>query len=183
MRIHPRRFQRPVETAPLYRSNMQILAPEVRVIDENGENLGVLPTSKALAIATERGYDLVEVDPRPVPPICKILNFGQFKYEKEREQRKQKSKAKQVEVKGIRLSVRIGAHDIETRMRTAEKFLEDGDKLKIEIIMRGRERAHADVARNVINAFVAKLQAKFPLNIEQPLQAQGGQLTTIVGNK
>lgn len=173
----------PVEVAPLYRANAQILAPEVRVIDENGANLGVLPTAQAVATAAERGYDLVEVDPRPVPPICKILNLGQFKYEKEREARKQKSKAKQVEVKGIRLSLRIGAHDLETRMRLAEKFLDEGDKVRIEIILRGREKAHSDLARSVISGFVAKLSQKYQLVTEQAIQAQGGQLTTILGKK
>ena len=183
MRIHAKKFHRPVETAPLYRANQQILAPEVRVIDENGVNMGVLSTMQAVAIAQERGYDLVEVDPRPQPPIAKILNLGQFKYEREREMRKQKAKAKQVEVKGIRLSPRIGAHDKETRMRLAERFLEEGDKLRIEIILRGREKAHADLAKGVIASFVSQLQQKFPLTVEQPIQAQGGQLTTIVGKK
>ena len=183
MRIHPKKFRRPVEVAPLYRANQQILAPEVRVIDENGENLGVLPTAQALATAQERGYDLVEVDPRPVPPICKILNLGQFKYEREREARKKKSKAKSVEVKGIRLSPRIGQHDLETRLRTAESFLEEGNKVKVEIILRGREKAFAHLARGVIESFVKQLGEKYPLNTEQPIQAQGGQLTTIVGKK
>ncbi len=183
MRIHPRRNRRPVETGPQYRSNSQILAPEVRVIDETNTNLGVMPTASAIATAAERGYDLVEVDPRPVPPICRILNLGQFKYEKEREARKQKSKAKQVEVKGIRLSPRIGAHDLETRMRTAETFIEEGNKVRIEIILRGREKAHAGLARGVIENFVVQLGKKFPLVVEQPVQAQGGQLTSIVGKK
>ncbi len=183
MRIHPKKFRRPVEVAPLYRANSQILSPEVRVIDETGVNLGVLPTAQALGIAQERGYDLVEVDPRPQPPIAKILNLGQFKYEREREMRKQKAKAKQVEVKGIRLSPRIGAHDLETRMRLAERFLDEGDKLRIEIILRGREKAHSELAKGVIQGFVKQLQEKFPLNIEQAIQVQGGQLTMIVGKK
>lgn len=184
MRIHPKRFRKPVETAPVYRTNQQIIAQEVRVIDETNANLGVMPTAKALAIAQERGYDLVEVDPRPQPPICKILNFGQFKYEKEREQRKQKSKAKQVEVKGIRLSLRIGAHDLDTRLETAKRFLDEGDKVKVEIILRGREKAHSDLGRAVIASFVSRLQKDYPnLFTEQAIQQQAGQLTTIVGKR
>jgi translation initiation factor IF-3 len=183
MRIHPKKFRRPVDTGPEYRANLQITAPEVRVIDENGENMGVLSTAAAVAAAQERGYDLVEVDPRPVPPICKILNLGQFKYEREREARKKKSKAKSVEVKGIRLSPRIGQHDLETRLRTAESFLEDGDKVKVEIILRGREKAFAHLARGVIESFIKQLGEKCPLTIEQPIQVQGGQLTGIVGKK
>ena len=160
-----------------------IRVPQVRVVDEEGAQRGVMPTPEALRLAQERGYDLVEVDPRPVPPICKILNLGQFKYEREREARKKKSKAKSVEVKGIRLSPRIGQHDLETRLRTAESFLEDGDKVKVEIILRGREKAFAHLARGVIENFVKMLQEKYSLAVEQPIQAQGGQLTTIVGKK
>lgn len=183
MRIHPKKFRRPEPVGPQYKANQQITSPEVRVIDENGVNLGVLSTMQAIGIAQERGYDLVEVDPRPQPPICKILNLGQFKYEREREARKQKAKAKQVEIKGIRLSLRIGVHDLETRLRLAERFIEEGDKIKVEIILRGRERAHADLARSVIANFVSQLSQKFPLNTEQPITAQGGQLTTILGKK
>src|SRR5271157_5736671 len=103
-----RRFQGPVE--PLYKANEQIKAPELRVIDENAKNVGVLPTAEALALAKERGFDLVEVMPNATPPIAKFLDYGQFKYEKEKEARKQKAHAHKVEVKGIRLSIRIGEH-------------------------------------------------------------------------
>ena len=183
MRIHPKRFRRPVETGPVFRANEQIIAPEVRVIDENNAHVGILPVAKALAMAQERGYDLVEVDPKSAPPIAKILNFGQFKYEKEREARKQKANAKAVEVKGIRLSARIGEHDLETRLNLAKKFLEDNNKIRVEIILRGREKAFAGIARQVIESFLAKLGQEFSLFVEQPIQNSNGQLTTIVGKK
>lgn len=183
MRIHPKRFRRPVDTGPQYRINEQVVAPEVRVIDENGGHVGVMSADKAYALAQERGFDLVEVDPRALPPICKILNFGQFKYEKEREIRKQKANAKAVEVKGIRLSPRIGVGDLETRLITAKKFLDDNDKIRVEIILRGREKAYAHLAKGVIESFLAKLRETYSLNVEQPIQNAGGQLTTIVGKK
>lgn len=183
MRIHPKRFHRPVETGPVYRANQQIIAPEVRLIDEHGANAGVLPIAKALALAQERGYDLVEVFPNAAPPVCKILNLGQFKYEKEREERKKKSQAKQVEVKGIRLSSRIGDHDMDTRLTTARKFLDNNDKVRVEIILRGREKAFAGLARGVIENFLNKLRLEYQLNVEQPIQFANGQLTTIVGKK
>ncbi len=183
MRIHPRRNRLPIQSGPVFRVNEQITAPEVRLIDENNDYVGVVPVEKALAMAQERGYDLVEVAPKDNPPVCKILNFGQFKYEKEREARKQKSKAKQVEVKGIRLSPRIGAHDLETRMNLARKFLDNNDKIRVEIILRGREKAHANLARGVIEGFLAKLRENYSLVVEQPIQNAGGQLTTIVGKK
>jgi translation initiation factor IF-3 len=183
MRIHPKRFRRPVDTGPVYRINEQVTAPEVRVIDENAAYLGVMSSAKALAIAQERGYDLVEVAPKDNPPVCKILNFGQFKYEKEREIRKQKAHAKDVEVKGIRLSPRIAAGDLETRMKTARKFLDDDNKIRVEIILRGREKAHAHLARGVIEGFLAKLKEDYSLVTEQPIQNSNGQLTTIVAKK
>lgn len=183
MRIHPKRFRRPVETGPVFRANEQIVAPEVRVIDENNAHVGVIPVAQALAMAQERGYDLVEVDPKSNPPICKILNFGQFKYEKEREARKQKANAKTVEVKGIRLSARIGDHDLETRLNLAKKFLEDNNKIRIEIILRGREKAFSGLAKEVIEGFLAKLRQDFNLFVEQPVENTNGKLTTIIGKK
>lgn len=183
MRIHPKRFQRPVDTTPQYKANAQITAPEIRLIDENGANVGVMPIAKALEMAEAKGFDLVEVFPAANPPVCKILNFGQFKYEKEREERKKKSQAKTVEVKGIRLSSRIGDHDMETRLTTAKKFLDENNKVRVEIILRGREKAFAHVGRQVIEEFLNKLKVTHPLNVEQPVQFANGQLTTIVGKK
>ena len=181
MRIHPKRFRRPIDTGPVYRINEQVTAPEVRVIDENAAYLGVMPSAKALAIAQERGYDLVEVAPKDNPPVCKILNFGQFKYEKEREIRKQKANAKAIEVKGIRLSPRIAAGDLETRLKTARKFLDDNDKIRVEIILRGREKRFGELAKQVIEQFIMNLHKEVPIKIEQPVTRMGGQLTSIVG--
>ena len=183
MRIHPRKRRRPEQTGPKFYINNEIKAPEVRVIDENGEHLGVLPTKKAAEMAQERGYDLVEVAPKAEPPTCKILNFGQFKYEKEREARKNKAKAKQTEMKGIRLTPRIGKHDLETRIRTAKKFLEAGNKLKIEMRMRGREKAFQGQARATIEDFVNQLRESFDIVVEQPVQKAGGQLTSIIAKR
>jgi translation initiation factor IF-3 len=183
MRIHYRRrtFQKP--TGPLYRTNEYIRVPEVRVIDENGEALGVMKTEDAIATARERGYDLVEVSPKAEPPVCRFYDYGQFKYEKEKELKAQKAHARKVEVKGIRLSVKMGEHDENIRRDKAIEFLEDGHKLKIEIILRGREKAHTDIARQRIEGFVAKLQEKYPLFIEQPFTRQAGNCSSIVGRK
>ncbi len=183
MRIHPRRNRKPIDTGPVYRINEQITAPEVRVLDENSKYLGIMSAPAAYAIAQERGYDLVEVSPKDNPPVCKILNFGQFKYEKERQLRKQKAHAKAVEVKGIRLSPRIGAHDLETRLNLALKFLDNNDKISVEIILRGREKAHSELAKGVIESFLAKIKEKYQLFVEQPIQNTNGKLTTIVGRK
>jgi len=183
MRIHPRKRHRPVETGPKYFTNDEIKAKEVRVIDENDGHLGIMATEKAVEIARERGYDLVEVSPKAEPPTCKILNFGQFKYEKEREARKQKSMSKQTDTKGIRLTPRIGKHDLDTRVRTAQRFLEAGHKLKIEMRMRGREKAFQSQAKETIDLFVDQLRDTFDIVVEQPVQKAGGQLTSIISKR
>ena len=183
MRIHYKR-RVPVKAAgPLYRANEQILVPSVRLIDEQGQFLGVLPTQEALTIAKQREYDLVEVSPKENPPVCKLLDYGTFKYQKAKEQRAQKAHAKKVEVKGIRLSVKMGAHDEEVRLKQALGFLEGGDKLKIEIILRGREKAHGEIAEQRINSFVAAIIKTYQLYTEQPVTRQGGNVSAIVGRK
>ncbi len=176
-----RRFQKPVE--PQYRANEHIRALEVRLIDENAKNIGVMTTADALALARERGFDLVEIMPTAQPPIAKLLDFGQFKYEKEKEARKQKAHAHKVEVKGIRLSIRIGEHDREVRLEKAKEFLEGGDRVQVEIILRGRERQFVDLARQVIDKFVADLDAAVGTKIDQPFSRQGGRLTVVVAKK
>ncbi len=185
MRIHHRRrggYQKK-DVAPVYRSNEAILTPEVRVIDEEGKPLGVLVTTNAIVMARERGYDLVEVSPKAVPPVCKFLDFGQFKYQKEKEMRVQKARAKKVEVKGIRLSVKMGQHDIDIRVNQATEFLTEGNKLKIEIMLRGREKEHGDLAYKRIQEFLDRLTLTYPLTVEQPTTRAGGNVSTIVGRK
>ena len=185
MRIHYRRSRRPPQANGLiYRTNEQIRVPEVRVVDENGEPLGVLNTKEALDMARDRGYDMVEVSPKAEPPVCRFLDYGQFKYEKEKEQRAKKAHARKVEVKGIRLSVKMGAHDEQVRRDKATEFLGDGHKIKIEIMLRGREKAHVDIAKERIDSFIASLQATHPtLYIDQPFQRQGGNCSAIIGKK
>ncbi|MFA4953972.1 MAG: translation initiation factor IF-3 [Patescibacteria group bacterium] len=183
MRIHYRRknFLKPVGL--IYRANEQIRVPEVRLIDEAGKFLGVMPTPQALALAREREFDLVEVSPKEEPPVCKLLDFGTFKYQKAKEQRAQKAHAKKVEVKGIRLSVKMGTHDQDVRMKQALGFLEDGDKLKVEIMLRGREKAHGEIAEKRIREFLQEITKTYELYTEQPITRQGGNVSSIVGRK
>ncbi len=166
-----------------YRINEQIKVPEVRVIDENGQNLGVMDAPAAVQIARERELDLVEVFPKAAPPIAKILDYGKFLYQKDKEARKQKAKAKKVEIKGIRLSLRISQHDKDFRLNQAKEFLESGDKVKVEIILKGRERQYGNMAREVANKFINALNNLVPTKIEQPLSFQGGRLSVTVGKK
>ncbi len=180
MRIHRHRNRKPTLNIQKYRINERIVSPEVSVVDDQGQSLGVLPTEKAIEIARSKEMDLVEVSPKTEPPVCKILDYGQFKYQKEKEARKQRAQAKEVEIKVIRLSVRIGTHDRDVRVKQAAKFLERGDKVKIELPMRGREKAHKEVAESVVNEFVEALKIIYTLRIEQELKYLNGRFSTIL---
>ncbi len=179
MRISRRR-RKPQQQRIIYPVNERIRATELRVIVDEGEHLGIMPTEEALKIAKERKMDLVVIQSKSEPPVAKIIDFGKYKYEKEKEARKQKSKAKNVEVKGVRLSVRIGQHDINVRKEQAKKFMGKGDKVKVEIILRGREKRHGAVASKVIDDFINELREELEIKVEQPVTRQGGQLTSII---
>ena len=168
-----------------FRVNQFIRVPEVFLIDEEGRSAGVMPTSRALAIAEEAGLDLVEVNPKVQPPVVKIIDYGQFKYKKEKEAQKQKVKQKKVEIKGLRLSVRISQHDFDVRVEQAKKFLERGNKLKLELVLRGRERQHPEKAEELMKKFYYLLKKTPGLNmeIEQGLTKQGGRFNVIMVNK
>jgi translation initiation factor IF-3 len=123
---------------------------EVRVIDDQGEQLGVMPTAEAFALAQEKGLDLVEVAPTAVPPVCRILDYGQYKYELQKREREQKKKQKSQTFKEIRLRVKIDVNDLRTKTRRAAEFLEDGDRVKVNVQFRGREMTHPQLGRDLL---------------------------------
>ena len=168
---------------PFYNVNNNIHATEVRVLDNEGNNLGVMSTAKAVAMAQEQELDLVEINPKAEPPVCKLIEFSHFKYKKEKEMRKQKAGAHESEIKGLRLSVRIGEHDLEVRLDQAEKFLSQGDKVKPEIILRGRENAKPQIAFEVFKKFFALLAAKMEIRYEQEPQKQANKITAIIARR
>lgn len=183
MRIHRHRQNRPKIVIPDYKINEKILSEEVFVIDENNASLGVMKKEEALKIAQERELDLVEVSPKAVPPVAKLLEWKQFKYQKEKEVKKQRAQSKEVEVKGIRLSLRIAEGDKNVRLASAKKFMEKGNKVRIEIILRGREKAHSELAKEIIDGFIESMRAFFPLKIEQPVKKMGGRVTAIIARE
>jgi len=124
---------------------------EVRVIDDEGQQLGVMPTAQALVLAQERGLDLVEVAPTAVPPVCKILDYGQYKYEIQKRERETKKRQKSQTFKEIRFRVKIDPHDLQTKTRRAVEFLDDGDRVKVAVQFRGREINHAHLGRNLLD--------------------------------
>jgi translation initiation factor IF-3 len=136
------------------RINDRIRAREIRVIDENGEQLGILAPFEALKIARERGLDLVEVSPNAVPPVCRIQDYGRFLYEKEKSERAAKKKQKIIVVKEVKFSVTVDEHDYQTKKNQAVKFLQGGDKVKASLRFRGRQMAHRDLGYNIINRFI-----------------------------
>ncbi|MBI2473158.1 translation initiation factor IF-3 [Candidatus Uhrbacteria bacterium] len=180
MRIHRHRVRKPRLDIQQYRVNHRIKAEQVRVVGAEGEALGVMTPEEAIALAEQKEMDLVEVSPKAEPPVCKILDYGQFKYQKEKEAKKRKAQSAEVEIKGIRLSVRIGVGDRDVRLKQALKFLEKGDKIKVELPLRGREKAHRDVAQNVMEQFLVLIKETYPVRLEQEIKYQGGRITMIV---
>jgi translation initiation factor IF-3 len=130
-----------------------IRIPAVRVIDEEGNQLGVMPTLEALRLAQERGYDLVEVAPTASPPVTRLLDYGQYKYELAKREKEAKRKSRSVEFKEIRLKPKIGQGDFDTKVRRAIEFLEDGDRIKVAVQFRGRELTHPHLGRELLNKF------------------------------
>ena len=137
--------------------NEQIRDREVRLIDENGEQLGIMSTGKALDLADERGLDLVRIVPNAVPPVCKIMNYGKYKFEQAKREKEAKKNQKVVELKEVRLSPTIEDHDINVRVKNTVKFLSQGDKVKVSIRFRGRQLSHTEVGQKVMECFLEKL--------------------------
>jgi translation initiation factor IF-3 len=136
------------------RINDRIRAREIRVIDENGEQLGILPPFEALKLARERGLDLVEVSPNAVPPVCRIQDYGRFLYEKEKSERAARKKQKVITLKEVKFSVTVDEHDYQTKKNQAVRFLAGGDKVKASLRFRGRQMAHRDLGYAIINRLI-----------------------------
>jgi len=130
----------------------------VRLIDENGEQLGVVATNEALRIAAERGLDLVEVAPLASPPVCRLMDYGKYKYEQTKKEREAKKNQKIVLLKEMRLRPKIGEGDLEFKTKLVQKFLEEGDKVKVTVVFRGRELAHPQLGRVLLDTMVDKLK-------------------------
>lgn len=135
-----------------------IRIPQVRVVDEEGAQLGVMPTPRALEMAQERGLDLVEVAPMASPPVVKFLDFGQYKYELTKREKEAKRKQRSVTFKEVRLSPKIGVGDFDTKVNRAIEFLEDGDRIKVTVRFRGRELTHPELGRSLIARFADRVK-------------------------
>ena len=137
--------------------NNFIQAKEVRIVDETGKQLGLMNIFEAINLANSRGLDLIQVTEKVVPPVCKIGNYGKYLYSLQKKERKIKAGTKESKLKEIQLSFNISPHDIEVKAFRAEKFLKGGNKIKVNLVLRGREKAMADFAKNKIKFFISKL--------------------------
>lgn len=166
-----------------YRKNNEIDSPDVLLLDEEGVRINIMTTSEALALAEERELDLVEINPKSTPPVAKLIDFTEFKYQKEKEARKQKAHSHVSEIKGVRLSIRISDHDLGIKADQAEKFLLRGDKVRLEVVLKGRENARGDLANEVIDTMIAKLEPTVPVKFEQEITRQGKKVTAVIVRK
>lgn len=130
--------------------NERVRAPEIRLIGAEGENIGLITPEKALVLAEQVGLDLVEISPNATPPVCKIMDFGKFKYEQQKKESEARKKQHIIEIKEIKFRPNTDTHDYEVKMRSVQKFLEGGDKVKITLRFRGREMAHLELGRKLL---------------------------------
>ena len=160
------------------RVNERIRAREVRLIDEEGQMIGVMPSGQALSLARERGLDLVEVSPMASPPVCKLMDYGRFKYEQSKKENEARKHQKVSELKEIRLSPRTDDHDLDVKGRKIEEFLGEGDKVKVGIRFRGRELAHPEIGRRLLDKILEGL--KGIAVVERPPIMEGKIMSMIV---
>ena len=158
--------------------NDQIDADSVRVIDADGENVGVISVQEGIDIALDAGLDLVEVSPHASPPVCKVLDYGKYKYQAQKKANEARKKQKVIEVKEIKMRPGIDEHDYQVKMRSVRKFLEHGDKVKMTIRFRGREMAHQDLGMKVLDRVREDVDEL--VKVEQFPKTEGRMMTMVI---
>ncbi|RKZ08128.1 translation initiation factor IF-3 [bacterium] len=161
------------------RVNEQIRIREVRVIDSDGSQLGVLPTAEALKIAEERGLDLVEISPNSRPPVCKIMDYGKFKYEQSKKNRESKKKQHVTHLKEIKMRPKIEEHDLQFKLKHAENFLSNRDKVKFTVVFRGREMEHIHRGKELLDKIIEQF-SDIAIVEKEPVQV-GRSISVILG--
>jgi translation initiation factor IF-3 len=173
-RFDPRGPQR----GPQIRINQRIRVPEVRVIGDTGDMLGVMSTQDALRRAQEKGLDLVEVNPKAEPPVCKILDFGKFKYEQQKKKNEAKKKQKVIELKEIKVRPNIDENDYQVKLRAMKSFIDEGDKVKVTLRFRGREMAHQDIGIKVLERIRTDMDTQ--TKVEQMPRMENRQMVMVL---
>jgi len=161
-----------------FRVNQQIRAREVRVVDEQGQQIGIMPLEQALAIAEERGLDLVEVAPDAKPPVCRLLNYSQWLYQRKKKEREARRKQRQVDIKEVKFTIRISGNDYEVKRRQIERFLAEGDRVKVTVRMKGRERAHQDIGLQMMQRILDSFAEV--AHVERPPELEGPNITAVL---
>ena len=163
--------------------NNFIRAKEVRVISETGEQLGVMNIFAAIDLAKSKGLDLIQVTEKVMPPVCRIANYGKYLYSLQKKERKIKVNTKITKLKEIQIGFNIALGDIETKAKQAEKFLKEGDKVKISMVLKGREKAMGELARNKVLAFLEATKKLIPIKIERELKREIKGFTMIISKE
>ncbi len=163
------------------RVNSQISSPTVRLVKEDGEMVGVVSAREALQMAQEVGLDLVEISPNADPPVCKILDFGKYKYESQKRKNEARKKQKIIEVKEIKMRPGIDDHDYDVKMRSIHRFLDEGDKVKVTMRFRGREMVHQELGVQVLDRVRGDLEAR--AKVEQYPRLEGRQMVMVMAPK
>ena len=161
--------------------NGQIRDKEVRVIAENGNQLGVMPVKEAMKLAQEAELDLVKIAPKAQPPVCKIIDYGKYRYELARKEKEAKKKQKTVEVKEVRISPNIDTNDLNTKVNNAKKFIAKGNKVKVTLRFRGREMAHMQQSKHILDDF-AEMLAEVAV-VEKPAKLEGRSMSMVLTEK
>ena len=161
--------------------NEKIRDREVRLIGEEGEQLGVMSSREAQKLADEAGLDLVKIAPTAKPPVCKIVDYGKYRYEQARKEKEARKKQKTIEIKEIRLSPNIDTNDLNTKINAAKKFLTKGDKVKVTLRFRGREMAHMNASKHILDDFAEALTEIAV--VEKPAKVEGRSMTMVLAEK
>ncbi len=161
--------------------NWGIKAAEIRVVDADGKQLGILPLKEAMRVAEEQGLDLVEVAPNATPPVCRIMNYGKYKYQQSKRSQEARKHQTVIHVKEVKLRPRTEEHDFQFKLRHAQRFLSEGNKVKITVLFRGREMAYPEFGREILNRFLEGV--KDLMVVEQPPRLEGRTMVMIVSPK
>ncbi len=161
--------------------NEQIRDKEVRVIGEDGEQLGIMSAKEAMKLAQEADLDLVKIAPTAKPPVCKIIDYGKYRYEQARKEKEAKKKQKTVDVKEVRLSPNIDTNDLNTKVNSAKKFIQKGDKVKVTLRFRGREMAHMQTSKHILDDFADMM--KEVAVVEKPAKLEGRSISMVLTEK
>ena len=165
----------------MHELNEEINDKEIRLIGSEGEQLGIMSSAEALRIADEHGLDLVKISPQAVPPVCKLMNYGKFRFEQSKREKEAKKNQHVVEIKEIRMSPGIDVGDFNTKLKNAQKFITDGNRVKVSVRFRGREMAHTEIGKELLDRFAD--QCTEVANLDKPAKMEGRMMSIVLTPK